>query len=395
MKVSGMRVIADQDLANVETLADRGFELTLMPGRDIDRSAVGGHDALLVRSITRVDASLLEGSGIRFVGTATSGLDHIDADYLRKQSITLTHAGGSNANAVVDYCLGSMASLGVFAAPVAPSIGIIGFGHVGSRLYARLAGMGIAARICDPLVAETLDHSMREKFSSLHELRDCDVVTVHVPLTMSGDYPTIGMIDAAFLSAMKPGAVLIHTARGGVVNETALLAQLHLSQSPVCVFDVWENEPHCNAQLIAAVELATPHIAGYSRRAKQAATEMIFQQLEAFLIDPQGQPDQGEQGDSERAVRLQTPIAAYPDDAPNLASSLASSFDLQSLSIRFKSAVSDASAGKLTAAEFDAFRVELRGRSEFSEIEPEILLTTRPGAAQKAFLAAAGFLVKG
>ena len=384
-----IRVIADRDLAGIAELERRGFELTLVPGREISNANVRGHDALLVRSITRVDRELLENTGVGFVGTATSGLDHIDEDYLNSQGIALAHAAGSNAEAVVDYCLSAMAWTGVFDRNTAPVIGIVGCGQVGSRLHCRLTGMGIRTKLCDPLLA--IGGREQQKFLPLAELGNCDVVSLHVPLTSTGQFPTSGMIGSDFLELMSREALLIHSARGGVVDEPVLLSLLTAGQAPRCVVDVWQNEPAIDPALAAAVDIATPHIAGYSRRAKNTATAMIVSQLEEFV---RASAIDSASADKRAAVQS-SPLTAdwheYPENAAVLAQKFRSAFDLAGLNNSFKQAVAEAGSGRLAASDFDAFRKQLRNRAEFSELTLEGVQDSKLSESDLRFLRAAGF----
>lgn len=386
MNAHSVRVVADENLGGIDTLRDKGFDLTLLPGREIRAENIKNHDALLVRSITRVDETLLGGSGIHFVGTATSGIDHVDTDYLRSAGIALAHAGGSNAEAVVDYCLSAMAHLGQFERSTPPTVGIAGFGQVGGRLYNRLLAMGIEARVCDPIVASTLDASLQQHFVPLEALSDCNIISLHVPLTDKGEYPTRAMVSDRFLERLSAQTVLIHSARGGVVDEVALLKLFHSGRAPLCAFDVWQAEPSVNPDLVAAVQLASPHIAGYSKRAKTAATAMVVRQLEDYVArrplvpttpDPRG--------------ALKSRAAGYPGDTENLSSLIQGALDLPSLSARFKQAVQMAGGDRLSAASFDALRSELRERAEFSEVSLSVSDTQGLSQAGREFLLGAGF----
>lgn len=385
-----MRVIADQNLADIEELLADAVELTLMPGREITASSVRGHDALLVRSITRVDEALLAGSDIRFVGTATSGLDHIDREYLAGRGIALAHAAGSNADAVVDYCLSAMAHLGFFESGQTATVGILGFGQVGSRLYGRLSAMGIATKLCDPMVARELAEAGATNWASVFvdcaELAQCDAVSLHVPLTIAGPHPTRNMIDYDFLLGMTPDAFLIHTCRGGVLDETALLSLMQERRAPRCAIDVWLNEPAVNPELAASAHLATPHIAGYSARAKEQASRRVVAQLQEFMMES----FRSESGTPDHAATLamgasQQAVGADVSRSSAVARAIRSAFDLPALDKRFKQAVKSAEKGQLSARVFDGFRNELRERLEFSELNPSA------SHADTGFLESAGF----
>jgi erythronate-4-phosphate dehydrogenase len=243
-------------------------------------------DVLLVRSVTRVDDALLEGSPVRFVGTATAGTDHVDTQALERRGIAWASAPGCNADAVVDYVLTAM----FMVAQERPDwlgdgpVGVVGFGHVGRRLTGRLRGMGFAVLVCDPPVrdAMTPPHEAFREF--LEVLATCKVVTLHVPRTATPPYPTVHMIDASSLACMRSDALLIHTSRGSVVHDAALQTWL-ANGDGAAVLDTWEGEPELRWSLLdgdSGVRLATPHIAGYSLEGKVRATAMLHDALARF-----------------------------------------------------------------------------------------------------------------
>ncbi len=390
-----MRILADQNLANIDTLLRGIGEITLLPGREINAASARHFDALLVRSITRVDAELLAGSSLRFVGTATSGLDHIDLAYLAQHNIALAHAAGSNAEAVVDYCLTAMGHCGVFTRFTQPVVGIVGFGQVGSRLHRRLSAMGITSMLCDPPVRDSLLHNhaaAAESFVPLDNLIDCDVVSLHVPLSTTGPHATAALIDRDFLSAMRREALLINSCRGGVVDEQALLSVLAGGAGPHCAFDVWSNEPAANSELVSRVDVATPHIAGYSARAKRTASEMIVAQLKEFIgSECTAQSDLLQ---LDHAALLHKPHGQLPDARQGLLSALQQTLDLKHLSAHFKEAVREAGSKGLSAKAFDGFRNDLRNRREFSEMTGVVRGEGLEEGSEQALLHAAGFTAR-
>ncbi len=273
-----LRLLADPNIPFVEPLFSRFGELRLLPGRRWRPADVRNCDALLVRSVTRVDAALLAGSNVRFVATATAGTEHLDLPWLAAQGITVADAAGSNAVAVAEYVLSAMAvHAGLAGRPLTGlSLGIIGCGNVGSALAARAAALGL--RVCrnDPPLAAT-DPALAPH--SLAEALACDVVSVHVPLNGSGPHPTAGLIDADAIAALRPGACLVNAARGTVVDEQALKARLAAGPPLDVVVDCWAGEPAIDADLLRAVAIGTPHIAGYSLDARARGTAMIYRAL--------------------------------------------------------------------------------------------------------------------
>lgn len=280
-----MRILADENIPQLDEFFAAHGDLHRMPGRAIDRDALGSADVLLVRSVTRVDRALLEGSSVRFVGTCTIGTDHMDLDYLAEAGITWFSAPGCNARGVVDYVLGSLFTLAeIEGADLSTrTYGVVGAGQVGDRLVAALRGLGWRVLVCDPprAAAEQGD------FVSLATLiEECDVISVHTPLIKTGEWPTWHLFDAERLTQLKPNTWLINASRGAVVDNSALRAILRLREDLQAVLDVWEGEPEVDADLADLCLLATPHIAGYSLDGKIRGTEHIYRQFCAFIGQP-------------------------------------------------------------------------------------------------------------
>ncbi len=269
-----MRIVMDENVdAGREALAALG-EVVTLPGREIDTEDVSRADALIVRSLTRVDRTLLGGSQVRFVGTATSGYDHVETGWLAERDIAFAYAPGCNAAAVADWVVAALAVLQqrgrhAFGRGTA---GVIGAGQVGERVAQRLTALGYAVRRCDPPRAEAEGGA---GFVDLDTALGSDIVTLHVPLTESGPYRTHHLIDAAALARMPGGAVLLNAARGGVVDEHALALRLDDGPDLAVGLDTWAGEPQIDTGLLARIELATPHIAGYSREGRLRGTAMV------------------------------------------------------------------------------------------------------------------------
>jgi len=254
-------------------------------GRNLRPADVRDADALVVRSVTRVDASLLDGSSVRFVGSATIGLDHFDESYLQSRGIRYTNAAGSNANSVAEYVT---AALLVVAARKGwdlsrKSIGIIGVGNVGSRVERKVRALGMQVALCDPPLRESTGDT---KYKFLEDVIDADILTLHVPLTKSGPYTTFHMIDDQLLGRLSPQQFLLNSARGAVVDCPALRGALSAGALDGAVLDVWEGEPQIDYTLLDLAEIGSPHIAGYSLDGKVRGTEMIFEELCRFFDIP-------------------------------------------------------------------------------------------------------------
>jgi len=271
-----MKIVADENIPCVTQAFSTLGEVTLLPGRQLCAADVRAADILLVRSVTRVGRELLEGSPVRFVGSATIGFDHVDRDYLGQQGIGFATAPGSNATSAAEYVVSAVLALAERDGfdPADKSVGIIGCGNVGSRVLRKLTALGMPCLVNDPPLQAQGGH---DGFVELDEILEADIITLHVPLTQTGGHPTFHLVDKAFLEALKPGAILINTARGAVVDNRALDAILDERDDLSVVLDVWEGEPAINTALLGKVALGTPHIAGYSLNGKLRGTEMIYQ----------------------------------------------------------------------------------------------------------------------
>ena len=273
-----MKIVADENIPLLHECFSGLGEVVALPGRNITAEDLVDADALLVRSVTRVNESLVEGASVKFVGSCTAGIDHIDSDALARQQISFSNAPGCNARSVVEYVL---SALDVLAERddfrwQDRTVGIIGKGQVGGRLYQTLSGLGVKVMANDPLCEQVEG----VEFVGLNELIDrCDVIAVHTPLTRDCEYPTWHLIGEAELKAMKPGTILINAGRGPVVDNQALLNTLRSGKNLTTVLDVWEYEPEVDLELLTLVDIATPHIAGYSLDGKVTGTEMVYQAL--------------------------------------------------------------------------------------------------------------------
>ncbi len=280
-----MRIVADENIPLLDAFFAHFGEIRRLPGRSIDRAAVADADILLVRSVTPVTRELLEGSSVRFVGTCTIGTDHLDLPYFLEAGIQWSSAPGCNARGVVDYVLGSLLTLAEIegADLKQRTYGVVGAGQVGSRLVKVLKGLGWKVLVCDP-PRQAAEHG---DFVTLEDIvQRCDVISVHTPLTRSGEQPTWHLFDESRLRQLKQGGWLINASRGAVVDNAALRDVLLDREDLQAVLDVWEGEPQVNVPLADLCVIATPHIAGYSLDGRQRGTAQIYQALCAFLDQP-------------------------------------------------------------------------------------------------------------
>ncbi|MCG8325938.1 MAG: 4-phosphoerythronate dehydrogenase [Thiotrichales bacterium] len=270
-----MKIVADQQIPFVTEAFSQFGDVHLLPGREIQARQLKDCDILLVRSVTRVNAELLDGHNVRFVGSATSGIDHIDTAYLQSRSIGFAHAPGCNARAVAEYVLSALFELFTEEPKQLRDkrVGIVGYGHVGSRLARFLDALNIQCVINDPPLAR--QQQGETMFRPIEEVMECDIISLHVPLTGTGDFPTRDLINAGRIQQLRQDAILINTSRGEVLDEAALREALS-DKRLQAVIDVWRHEPAVDTALLAAVRIGTPHIAGYSVDARYRAADRVY-----------------------------------------------------------------------------------------------------------------------
>jgi erythronate-4-phosphate dehydrogenase len=356
-----MKIIADENIPCVEKAFASLGDVVLLPGRDMRRAQVRDADILLVRSVTRVDQALLEGSSIRFVGSATIGFDHVDRDYLKQQGIGFSTAPGCNATSAAEYVVSALMAISErkdFSLS-GKSVGIIGCGNVGSRVRGKLAALGMTCMINDPPRAAAGDD---DTFVELDEALQADIVTLHVPLSNSGAHPTYHLVDAAALQKLKPGAVVINTSRGAVVDNHALNALLEHRDDLSVILDVWEDEPAINVSLLEKVDLGTPHIAGYSLDGKLRGTDMIYR----AACEYSGERAQWDVADDLPAgPSLNLDAATHDDMTAMLRSAVLGSYDVRADDARLRELPGLSPTDR--PLYFDRLRKEYPVRREFSE----------------------------
>ncbi len=280
-----MKIVADRHIPQVtEAFSDLG-DITLFEGRDIKRGNIADADILLVRSVTPVTPELVAATKLKFIASATTGIEHINLpdtlSGITENGIGFAYAPGSNANSVAQYVVAAILHMvrKKKLSLAGSRIGIIGVGNIGSLVRQYAEAMGMKCLLNDPpkkrLTANTLFRPLEEV------LRNSDIVTLHVPLEKQGSDPTFHLVNAAFLKQLKQGAVLINTSRGKVVHEAAL--KQHRSGLCGLVLDVWDHEPSIDPEMCAIADIATPHIAGYSYDGKIIGTLMIHRAACSFF----------------------------------------------------------------------------------------------------------------
>jgi len=275
-----MKLVVDENIALAEEAFGSFGELLLVNGRGIKNEILRDADILIVRSITNVNKELLSDTKVRFVGTATIGTDHIDTEYLSQEGIEFSDAKGCNANSVAEYVIAALMRIAVEEniSFKDKSIGVIGVGNVGSRVVMYAEALGLEIIKNDPPKERT---NIGSGYSTLEDTIKADIVTLHVPLNLTGIDRTFHLLNENNFNSLKQGAILINTSRGAVIANDALLNVIDKKQFKV-VLDVWEGEPQVNTVLLEKVKLGTAHIAGYSLEGKVNGTKMIYDSLRSF-----------------------------------------------------------------------------------------------------------------
>jgi len=278
VKSTKLQIVADENISGLENF-EKLANVSKIYGRLISAQNVKNADALLVRSVSNINSSLLENSSVKFVASATSGIDHIDLEYLQENNIHFSHAPGSNANSVVQYVFASLAFLSAkydFDWRKL-SVGIVGAGNVGCLLAKYLKKLNIKFLIYDPYLDDS--HPFSDKLDSFEKVLKQDLITLHIPLSRQGSFPTWHLFDETVIRDLSKDSIIINTSRGAVIDNQALHSEYN-SHAWKCVLDVWENEPDIYLPLLKQVDIGTSHIAGYSYEGKEQGSAQIY---EAFV----------------------------------------------------------------------------------------------------------------
>ncbi len=371
-----MIIAADSNIPYLSDFFSQIGEVRLYPGREITPDKLKNADILIVRTLTKVNRDLLAGTGVRFVGSATIGYDHVDTAYLKDKGIWFAHAAGSNANSVSEYVLCALFTISEnFNFKLEGKIlGVIGIGNVGSRVVEKAKIVGMKVLQNDPPL---YDSSGDERFVPLNRvLEEADIITVHVPLAYNGKYPTHHLCGAEFFRNLGKKCFFINTSRGPVVDSDALLSALKTGNPEQAALDVWENEPGIDETLLNEVLIGTPHIAGYSKDGKLNATRMIFESACGFFRL------------GSKPVRINLPPPGNPvikvlgrrrDDEEIIGEAVKTAYNIVEDSLKLK---------KISAVPrdekpeyFDALRNEYPVRREFSSMK--IIISGNDGCASK------------
>ncbi len=283
-----MTVFVDENIPRVAEIIGKSFDVRKFKGRSLEKRDLidSGCRALIVRSTTKVRKELLEGTDVEFVGTATSGIDHVDLDYLESKHIYFASAPGANANSVAEYFVYSILLWSKILGIGVPGgkIGVIGYGNVGKIVaeYSRRFGREVFLND-PPLSDEGFEFPSEFRVATLDEIfEECEVITNHVPLTDSDPHPTLGLIGADLILKMKPDSLIIHASRGKVVEEAPLLERL-IKEEIYASIDVWASEPDFDSELAERTIHCSPHVAGYSRDGKLRGSMKMLTAFEEFF----------------------------------------------------------------------------------------------------------------
>lgn len=278
-----MKIVVDNKIPYIkEYLAKITNNVIYLPGNEINAASVKDADAIITRTRTKCNRQLLEGSSVKFIGTATIGFDHIDTDYCQQAGITWKNCPGCNAGAVEQYINAVISLLkqekGLHTDSVC--IGIVGVGNVGTRIMSLANRYGMRVLLNDPPRKERGESGFVDMDRIVEE---CDIITFHTPLIKDGKYKTFHLADNNFFNSLCKKPVIINTSRGEVIDTDAILNAIRKKNVAETIIDVWENEPNINLELLNEVYIGTPHIAGYSIDGKYNATMMTLKSLCDFF----------------------------------------------------------------------------------------------------------------
>lgn len=278
-----MKIICDDKIPFLKGVLEPHARVVYLPGQEISAEVVRDADAMIIRTRTICDKALLEGSSVKIVATATIGYDHIDTAWCESHGILWKNAPGCNSSSVQQYIASVLCVLAErFNLHFKDlTLGVVGVGHVGSKVATAARALGMKVLLCDPPRAR---EEGPEGFVDLNEIvSSSDIITLHVPLSHEGSNATWHMFDSERIASMRPDQILINSSRGAVADNLALKNALKAGRIKAAVLDVWENEPDIDLELLDLLAVATPHIAGYSADGKANGTAASVQAVAACL----------------------------------------------------------------------------------------------------------------
>lgn len=297
-----MKIIADKNIPYLKGIAEHFGEVQYLDGAAFTSESVKDADALIVRTVTRFDENVLQGSSVKLICSATIGYDHIDTAYCDSHNIAWTNAPGCNSGSVQQYVVSSLISIARknnFELK-GKTIGVVGVGNVGKKVARACQILGMRVLLNDPPRQQT---EGGDEFVSLQTIKeDADIITFHTPLTKEGEYKTYHLANEEFFSSLKKKPIIVNSARGGIVDTDAIKSAIKNDLISGAIIDCWENEPHIDLEYLNLVDIATPHIAGYSADGKANATRMSLAAIAQFF-----------KLDSNAISMVQEPKPASPD----------------------------------------------------------------------------------
>ncbi len=278
-----MKFIVDDKIPYIKGVLEPYAKVVYLPGNQISKQNVQDADGLIVRTRTLCNASLLEGSNISFIATATIGYDHIDTAFCKEKGIAWTNAAGCNARSVAQYITSAIIALSLKYKfdPSSKTIGIVGVGNVGKQVAAMTKALGLKVLLNDPPREEKEEKNNFVSFEKIKE--EADIITFHTPLVKDGKYPTYHIADDSFFSDLNKKPIIINSARGEITDTESLKRAITEGKLSGVIIDCWENEPSIDTDLLAKADIGTPHIAGYSADGKANATSMSVQAVSRFF----------------------------------------------------------------------------------------------------------------
>lgn len=280
---SKIKIIADEDIPFLRGILEPVADISYYNGPEISNKHVKNADALIIRTRTKCNSDLLEGSAVKLIASATIGHDHIDEEYCTSRNIKWVNSPGCNSTSVMQYLASALVYLErkMNYKLCGKTIGIIGVGNVGSKISALSKILGLKVLLNDPPRAR-IEGS--ENFNSIDEIKEkSDIITFHVPLNRTGTDKTYHLADNVFFNEIKKGTTIINTSRGQVVETKALINSIRSGITGSVLIDVWENEPDIDRELLNLADIATPHIAGYSVEGKANATAICIKNINAYF----------------------------------------------------------------------------------------------------------------
>lgn len=282
-----MNIFVDENIPYLAEALRKCGNVSEFAGRKLTNKQLKANNcrALITRSTTKINEELLQNTQVEFIGTATSGTDHVDEDYLALNFIDFASAPGANANSVAEYVV-YVAIKWAKRENIElneKKIGVIGFGNIGSIVAEYFDRMGLKVLINDPPLEElSTEFPKKFQYAELDELlSECDIITNHVPLTKDGNHKTYKLLNADNMNNIKDGSLFIHASRGGVVDEAKLI-ELIDNHNVTAAVDVWESEPLFNIELAGKAMQISPHVGGYSRDGKLRGVAMMAKAFEIY-----------------------------------------------------------------------------------------------------------------